>query len=402
MVKVDPDPVERVRWTSTRRANRDDNDDLDADSIMRGGVPLQSAEEDAPIALEDPWWVKLFGYKSPRKAVMFACFIIGVGLYLILAGTVQERLTRAIRLCEQLDQVDTSRNSISNWQEFLKVTHFHRPRAHGIQHVDRKMALKCAMSGWSHACTEKVFAAKARRHNGKSHNGAGLGPQVSETVTYEPGRRGRGMERGGLYSDELRLPVGVALGYHERLSVAEAKECAAGDIFHYICYTTSRRHKRKFESLKRSLQRTIKHISLKRDFEPLTSKRVLLLRTLLTEAEKAGVTTEISRPDLQEDSAEVLKRVLDKLKQHQHDHALYADIMLYPGSMDLLYRGQFLGLKFEGPGSLYHRDGKFIAYSGDWKDGRMNGYGTLYDSVGALVWEGYFEGGRPTRPFWVL
>ena len=24
-------------------------------------VPLQSAEEDAPIALEDPWWVKLFG-----------------------------------------------------------------------------------------------------------------------------------------------------------------------------------------------------------------------------------------------------------------------------------------------------------------------------------------------------
>jgi hypothetical protein len=45
--------------------------------------------------------------------------------------------------------------------------------------------------------------------------------QVSETVTYEPGRRGRGMDRGGeggrgmdrggLYSDELRLPVGVAL-----------------------------------------------------------------------------------------------------------------------------------------------------------------------------------------------
>ena len=24
-------------------------------------VPLQSAEEDAPLALDDPWWVKLFG-----------------------------------------------------------------------------------------------------------------------------------------------------------------------------------------------------------------------------------------------------------------------------------------------------------------------------------------------------
>lgn len=39
MVKEDPVPVERVRWTSTRRANRED-DDLNADSIMRGGVCL--------------------------------------------------------------------------------------------------------------------------------------------------------------------------------------------------------------------------------------------------------------------------------------------------------------------------------------------------------------------------
>ena len=39
MVKADPNPVERVRWTSTR--SRDPNDDdLDADSIMRGGVCL--------------------------------------------------------------------------------------------------------------------------------------------------------------------------------------------------------------------------------------------------------------------------------------------------------------------------------------------------------------------------
>jgi len=45
--------------------------------------------------------------------------------------------------------------------------------------------------------------------------------QVSETVTYigQPSRaRTRG--RGRLYSDELRLPVGVALGYHERLADA--------------------------------------------------------------------------------------------------------------------------------------------------------------------------------------
>ena len=50
MVKVDPDPVERVRWTSTRRANRDDNDDLDADSIMRGGVCRRPALPPPPSA----------------------------------------------------------------------------------------------------------------------------------------------------------------------------------------------------------------------------------------------------------------------------------------------------------------------------------------------------------------
>jgi hypothetical protein len=45
----------------------------------------------------------------------------------------------------QLDEVDTSSNSLESWLEFLRVTHFHKPRSHGIQHVDRKLALKCAM-----------------------------------------------------------------------------------------------------------------------------------------------------------------------------------------------------------------------------------------------------------------
>lgn len=41
-MKADDDPVERVRWTSTRRSVNQDNDDLDADSIMRGGVSAAS------------------------------------------------------------------------------------------------------------------------------------------------------------------------------------------------------------------------------------------------------------------------------------------------------------------------------------------------------------------------
>ena len=325
MVQADAAPVERVRWTSTRRRPNDDDDD---ESVLRGGVPMRGEDgEDVPLALDDPWWVKLFGYRSPRKAVMFACFIIGMGLYLIIAGTVQERLTRAERLCEQLDEVDTSLNSLSQWLEFLEVTHFRKPRHHGIQHVDRKLALKCAMQGWSQACTEKVFSEHRlrRRHRFAGARG-GLGPQTSETVTFEARRPRRWRGRGDLYTDELRLPVGVALGYHERLAEAEATACAEGDIFHYICYTTSRRHKRMFSSLKRSLQRLILHIS--KPVDPgfhLSGRRGQLLHRLLAEADKSGVMTEFSRQDLDAETAPVLVRVIRKLRRHGEQHAGYAD-----------------------------------------------------------------------------
>ena len=64
--------------------------------------------------------------------------------------------------------------------------------------------------------------------------GGGLGPQVSETVTYERHRGRRPPEDG-----ELRLPVGVALAYHTALFNLQAKECASGDIFHYLCWTAT-------------------------------------------------------------------------------------------------------------------------------------------------------------------
>ena len=39
-------------------------------------------------------------------------------------------------------------------------------------------------------------------------------------------------------------PEGSGLGERVSSPEAEATACAEGDIFHYICYTTSRRHKR--------------------------------------------------------------------------------------------------------------------------------------------------------------
>jgi hypothetical protein len=76
--------------------------------------------------------------------------------------------------------------------------------------------------------------------------------------------------------------------------------------------------------------------------------------------------------------------------------------MLYPGSNHLLYRGGFIGLRFSGAGTMYYNRENLAAYEGEWHRGRMHGYGTLYDKDGNVVWEGYFDRGRPVRPFWVL
>eukprot|EP00961_Rhodomonas_salina_P123668 1666484-Rhodomonas_salina.2 len=73
-----------------------------------------------------------------------------------------------------------------------------------------------------------------------------------------------------------------------------------------------------------------------------------------------GVTTEISRPDLHSDTARVLRTQLVRLREREQDGQQYSDIMLYPGSQHLLYRGDFLGAKFDGEGSLYYRQGNQV------------------------------------------
>ena len=169
---------------------------------------------------------------------------------------------------------------------------FRKPLSAQIQHIDQRMALQCAAEGWSHACTKKVFN-EARRKRIAARAGAGLGPQVSETISYEGGR-GRGS---GMYASELRLPVGVALAYHKDVFSHEAKDCASGDIFHFECYTVSSRKQRSMEALRRSLYRIIMHVSSAEGVQ-ITGKRLELLRTLVTQAHRDGVTTEIDRSDL--------------------------------------------------------------------------------------------------------
>ncbi len=44
----------------------------------RRQVPLQSAVEDTPLALEDPWWVKLFGCVSCVCVCVSVCVCVCV------------------------------------------------------------------------------------------------------------------------------------------------------------------------------------------------------------------------------------------------------------------------------------------------------------------------------------
>lgn len=158
----------------------------------------------------------------------------------------------------------------------MKLHTFSKPVSAQIQHIDQRMALQCAAQGWSHSCTRKVFAEARRRRLEES--AAGLGPQVSETISYS-GERGRG---NGIYGSELRLPVGVALAYHKDVFSREAHDCATGDIFHFECYSTNGRKKKKIDALRRSLFRVILHVSSE-EGRALSGKRLELLRTLVSQ-----------------------------------------------------------------------------------------------------------------------
>uniref|UniRef100_A0A7S4L5Z7 MORN repeat-containing protein 5 n=1 Tax=Guillardia theta TaxID=55529 RepID=A0A7S4L5Z7_GUITH len=182
----------------------------------------------------------------------------------------------------------------------------------------------------------------------------------------------------------------------------EAKECASGDIFHYVCYTTSRRHQKKFKDMKKSLNSLILDVSRDPGGSSLPGSRKQMLLSLLAQALKYGVTTEIARNDLDVNTASILQDTLIGIREKEKQHSEYNDIMLFPGTSRLLYRGSFLGLRFEGQGEMYYRKGDQVAYKGSWRRGRMHGYGTLYGSEGGELWSGYFEEGRPMRPWWVV
>ena len=184
------DEAQRVRWTSFRKLGQSDAEDVEErESTLLGRTVMVSTHDYDPLPLDDPWWIKLTGYRSQKKALLFASLFIGIGLYLIIAGTVQERYTRAVQLAERLHAHDTSRNSVTKWINWITLHRFRQPVYSGIQHIDQRLALKCAAQGWSHSCTKRVFSASRMRQRASSPSSSGgLGPQISETVTYEGSR----------------------------------------------------------------------------------------------------------------------------------------------------------------------------------------------------------------------
>jgi len=105
MVLADADPINRMSWRSTRRPGQA-SDDEDRESVMLGGVRLRGGDDDnAPLALEDPWWSKLTGMPSSwpvhepahsgctcaRRVGPSALFMHVLPVRLFLAGQSRER-----------------------------------------------------------------------------------------------------------------------------------------------------------------------------------------------------------------------------------------------------------------------------------------------------------------------
>lgn len=105
MVLADAEPINRMSWRSTRRPGHP-SDDEDRESVMLGGVRLRGGDDDnAPLALEDPWWSKLTGMPSsrpvhalahsgctcPRKVGPLALFMRHSSVRSFLPGSRRER-----------------------------------------------------------------------------------------------------------------------------------------------------------------------------------------------------------------------------------------------------------------------------------------------------------------------
>lgn len=113
------------------------------------------------------------------------------------------------------------------------------------------------------------------------------------------------------------------------------------------------------------------------------------------------MTTEVVRSEINAENAIALKGQLERLEVREDSGSPYADIMLYPRTTLMLYRGSFLGLKFHGKGDMYHRRGTNVAYTGEWRSGAIHGRGKLFTEDGDAVWDGEFREGVPVKPWWV-
>lgn len=72
------------------------------------------------------------------------------------------------------------------------------------------------------------------------------------------------------------------------------------------------------------------------------------------------------------------------------------DMLLHPDTGLVAYVGAFRGLRYDGRGVLFYRDGS-VVYAGEFRDGLFHGRGVLKSAAGDVVWKGDFAQGEPVR-----
>ncbi|EKX41297.1 hypothetical protein GUITHDRAFT_142199 [Guillardia theta CCMP2712] len=174
-------------------------------------------------------------------------------------------------------------------------------------------------------------------------------------------------------SNFLALPVGIATALMRQRSKQEEKNGIEFTPLHH-------------DSALQALQTEIPQAALSSQ----THKNLLRMKKLLTLAKRVKVFME------KDPKCSDARNLLHQLRRVESMPRKYEDVMSYPFSSHLLYWGSFLRLQFDGSGVLFYKSGQ-AAYKGGWKEGRMEGEGSMWDEKGRLLWKGKFMRGLPVR-----
>ena len=373
----------RSSWVSGRRDGRqvalESDDDFEVESSML--APL--AERRDSEKTERGWRVRAATKRRRALHLALAGFLISMVGYASVGGFTSTRWALADSACQRLRFESTEGNSVSEWAKW----------ASAVSQVYLR---------------HKVLAMPASSENQRDSDQL---HQIEHDRRVLEGDYSRSVASAGLLpsNQQMRFPAGLGLEYSKAESMAELGVCEM-EPKDRACIAARKEEVEAVKVLHAELHKRVSAViseagGLVGDIQQPVARmapHVSVLRKLaeLIHRQKSpDLLSQQSWRELNAVSAVVLKQTLERVAAD--GDVEYHDIMLHHNSPHILYIGAFRGLKFHGLGCLYHKDGS-LAYSGAWRDGLVDGEGSLLDHRGVAMWKGSFVHGDPERPWYSL